>query len=123
MKISVSWLADYVDLPETIDELSARITLAGLEVEGMERLGEGLDGIVVAQIVESVPHPNAEKLSVNKVDAGTGELLQIVCGAHNYKVGDKVPLATVGTKMPAGMAIEKAKLRGVESFGMLCSAL
>lgn len=122
MRISVNWLADYVDLPETIDELASRITLAGLEVEGMERLGEGLDGVVVAQVVESVPHPDAEKLAVNKVDAGTGELLQIVCGAHNYKVGDKVPLATLGTVMPGGHKIEKAKLRGVESYGMLCSA-
>ncbi len=122
MRISLNWLADYVDLPETADELAARITLAGLEVEGVEHLGEGLSGVVVAQIVESAPHPDAEKLSVNKVDAGTGELLQIVCGAHNYKVGDKVPLAMLGAVLPGGLKIEKAKLRGVESFGMLCSA-
>ena len=122
MKISLNWLEDYVDLPETPEEIAARITLAGLEVEGMEKIGEGLDGVVVAQIVESAPHPDAEKLSVNKVDAGRGELLQIVCGAHNYKVGDKVPLAIIGARLPSGTKIERAKLRGVESFGMLCSA-
>lgn len=122
MKISLNWLSDYVDLPETADELARLITLAGLEVEGVEHLGEGLDGVVVARIVESAPHPDAGKLSVNKVDAGQGELLQIVCGAHNYAVGDKVPLATIGTVMPGGVRIERASLRGVESFGMLCSA-
>ncbi|MBR2979551.1 MAG: phenylalanine--tRNA ligase subunit beta [Myxococcaceae bacterium] len=122
MKISLNWLADYVDLPETTEELARRITLAGLEVEGTERLGEGLDGVVVAQIVESTPHPDAAKLSVNKVDAGEGALLQIVCGAHNYRVGDKVPLAKIGACLPGGVKIERARLRGIESFGMLCSA-
>lgn len=122
MKISLNWLGDYVELPETPEALAARLTLAGLEVEGMERIGRGLDGVVVARIVERAPHPDAEKLSVNKVDAGQGELLQIVCGAHNYAVGDKVPLAMIGARLPGGTKIERAKLRGVESLGMLCSA-
>jgi len=123
MKISLNWLADYVELPATPEETAAKLTLAGLEIEGVERLGEGLDGVVVAHILESVPHPNAEKLSVTQVDAGPKHgKLQIVCGAKNYKVGDKVPLATVGTKLPGGIEIKQAKLRGVDSAGMLCSA-
>src|SRR4029079_6353433 len=76
---------------------------------------------VVAQIEQSTPHPNADKLSVTQVNAG-GPLIQVVCGAKNYKVGDKVPLATVGTSLPNGAQIKKAQLRGVDSSGMLCSA-
>ncbi len=121
MKVSLNWLSDYVQLPE-VDELARRLTMAGLEVEGIERIGADLAGVVVAQIKESVPHPNADKLSVTKIDAGTGQLLQVVCGAKNYEVGDKVPLATVGTRLPGGQQIQAAKLRGVDSFGMLCSA-
>ena len=121
MKISLNWLSDYVELPARPEDLAARLTMAGLEVEGIERLGEGLDGVVVARILESAPHPDAEKLSVTRIDAGAGEPLQVVCGAKNYAVGDLVPLATVGARLPAGMKIERAKLRGVESFGMLCS--
>lgn len=122
MKISLNWLSDYVELPADPSELAQKLTMAGLEVEGIERVGDELEGVLVARIVESAPHPNAEKLSVTKIDAGAATALQVVCGAKNYKVGDLVPLATVGTKLPAGMKIEKAKLRGVESFGMLCSA-
>lgn len=123
MKISLNWLADYVELPATADELAKMLTMAGLEVEGVERLGEGLDGVLVGQVLSSEKHPNAEKLSCTKVDAGpTLGTLDIVCGAKNYKVGDKVPVATVGTKLPNGTKIEKAALRGVDSFGMLCSS-
>jgi phenylalanyl-tRNA synthetase beta chain len=121
MRISLKWLSEYVDLPAA-DELARQLTAVGLEVEGIERTGQGLEGIVAARILSSDKHENAEKLSVTKVDAGRGEPLQIVCGAKNYAVGDVVPLATVGTTLPGGMKIEKAKLRGVESFGMLCSA-
>jgi phenylalanyl-tRNA synthetase beta chain len=122
MKISVKWLGEYVALPAAVEELARRLTAAGLEIEGMERPGEGLRGVVVARIRESVQHPNADKLSVTKVEAGGAEPLQVVCGAKNYKVGDKVPLATVGTKLPNGVEIKQAALRGVDSFGMLCSA-
>src|SRR5262244_659132 len=120
MRISVQWLAEYVALPPAT-ELAERLTLAGFEVERIERPGDALRGVLVAQIKESAPHPNAEKLSVTKVDAGGGSLLQVVCGAKNYKVGDKVALATVGAQLPNGTQIKQASLRGVESFGMLCS--
>lgn len=122
MKISTEWLADYVELPPTVPMLARRLTLAGLEVEGIESPATALKGVVVAQIKESKQHPNADKLSVTQVDVGGSALLQVVCGAKNYKVGDKVPLATVGTSLPGGMEIKAAALRGVESFGMLCSA-
>jgi phenylalanyl-tRNA synthetase beta chain len=121
MRISLKWLSEYVDLPE-VEELARQLTAVGLEVEAIERTGQGLDGVVAARIVSSEKHPNAEKLSVTRVDAGGGEPLQIVCGAKNYAVGDVVPLAKVGAALPGGLKIEKAKLRGTESFGMLCSA-
>jgi phenylalanyl-tRNA synthetase beta chain len=121
MRISVQWLSEYVAVPD-VAELARRLTAVGLEVEAIERTGQGLEGVVAARIVASEKHPNAEKLSVTRVDAGGAEPLQIVCGAKNYAVGDLVPLATVGTTLPGGTKIERAKLRGVESFGMLCSA-
>ena len=121
MRISYNWLSEYVQLPAP-EELARRLTAVGLEVEAIERTGANLTGIVAARIVASEKHPDAEKLSVTRVDAGQGEPLQIVCGAKNYQVGDVVPLATVGTVLPGGTRIEKAKLRGVESSGMLCSA-
>ncbi|ATB39237.1 phenylalanine--tRNA ligase subunit beta [Cystobacter fuscus] len=122
MKISVKWLKDYVALPAAVEELARKLTAVGLEIEGLDRPGEALRGVVVAQIQESVQHPNADKLSVTKVDLGGPEKLQVVCGAKNFKVGDKVPLATLGTKLPNGVEIKQAPLRGVDSFGMLCSA-
>ncbi len=122
MRISLKWLKDYVALPDSVDELARRLTMAGLEIEGIERPAEALKGVVVGQILASEKHPNADKLSVTKVDAGQGSPLQIVCGAKNYKVGDKVPVATVGTKLPNGVEIKQAALRGVDSHGMLCSS-
>ncbi len=121
MRISIRWLADYLEVPPA-EELADRLTLAGFEVERIERPGEALAGVVVAQIVASAAHPSAEKLSVTQVNIGGPSTLQIVCGAKNYKVGDKVPLATVGARLPGGAEIKRATLRGVESFGMLCSA-
>jgi len=121
MRISLSWLAEYVAPLPPAEELARRLTAVGLEVEAVERVGAHLDGVVAARIVSAEPHPQAEKLSVTRVDAG-GEPLQVVCGARNWKVGDVVPLATPGTALPGGQRIERATLRGVESAGMLCSA-
>jgi phenylalanyl-tRNA synthetase beta chain len=120
MRISLSWLATYVPLPPA-EELARRLTDVGLEVEAVERVGAALDGVVAARILSSERHPGAEKLSVCQVEAGQGAV-QVVCGATNWKVGDVVPLATPGTRMPAGHRIDRASLRGVDSHGMLCSA-
>src|SRR5512134_1842094 len=121
MRISYSWLSEYVDVPPP-EELARRLTAVGLEVEAIERTGANLAGVVAARILASERHPNAEKLSVTRVDGGGGEPLQIVCGARNYQVGDVVPLAAIGAVLPGGVKIERARLRGVESSGMLCSA-
>ena len=94
---------------------------AGVEIEGVEKRGGNFDNVVIGQIKESVQHPNADRLSVCKVDDGSGKIRQIVCGAKNYKVGDKVPLALPGAELPNGLKIKVSKLRGVESQGMLCS--
>jgi phenylalanyl-tRNA synthetase beta chain len=123
MRISLAWLAEYVDLAGVSpEEVARRLTAVGLEVEAIERTGQGLEGVVAARIVGAEKHPDAEKLSVTRVETGKEEPLQVVCGARNWQVGDVVPLATVGTTLPGGQKIEKAKLRGVESSGMLCSA-
>ncbi|MEW9573293.1 phenylalanine--tRNA ligase subunit beta [Rhodanobacter sp. Si-c] len=122
MKFSENWLRELVDVQADRAQLAHALTMAGLEVEELTPLGEGLDGVVVAEIVGAEKHPEADRLQVCKVDAGQGEPLQIVCGAPNARIGIKVPLATVGAKLPGGIVIKVAKLRGVESFGMLCSA-
>ena len=122
MRISVNWLNDWLGRPAQARDLAQRLTMAGLEVEAIEPAAPSLAGIVVGEIVERDKHPDADSLSVCKVNAGGGELLQIVCGAANARAGLKVPLATIGTTMPGGMEIRKARLRGVESCGMLCSA-
>ena len=121
MKFSENWLREVVEIPVDRDALMHRLTMAGLEVEGVEALGGGLDGVVVGEIVACAPHPNADKLRVCEV-AADGAPLTIVCGAPNARVGLKAPLATIGTTMPNGIVIKKAALRGVESNGMLCSA-
>ncbi|MEO8778139.1 MAG: phenylalanine--tRNA ligase subunit beta [Rhodanobacter sp.] len=122
MKFSENWLRELVEIQASRAELAHAMTMAGLEVEAITALGEGLDGVVVAEIVAAEKHPQADRLQVCKVDAGQGGSLQIVCGAPNARVGIKVPLAMVGASLPGGIAIKAAKLRGVESFGMLCSA-
>jgi len=122
MKFSENWLRELVTIDADRPALVHALTMSGLEVEEVTPLGAGLDGVVVAQIVEATKHPEADRLQVCKVDAGQGEPLQIVCGAPNARVGIRVPLATVGATLPGGIAIKAAKLRGVESFGMLCSA-
>src|SRR3990172_10955619 len=96
MRISYGWLSQYVELPPA-EELAARLTAVGLEVEAVERMGRDLEGVVAVRVVHLDKHPQAEKLSVVRVDAGQGEPLQIVCGARNFEVGDLGPLATAPT--------------------------
>ena len=96
MKVSLNWLRELVDLPPTVDELVTLLTMAGVEVEGIETTGCAIPNIVAAEVKSSEQHPNADRLSVCQVDDGSGTVRQIVCGAKNYKVGDKVPLALPG---------------------------
>jgi phenylalanyl-tRNA synthetase beta chain len=121
MKISLQWLSEWVDVGSDVGALSHALTMAGLEIEGQSRAAPPMSGIVVAEVLSTAKHPDAEKLSVCRVNDGTHEI-QIVCGASNVRAGIKVPLATVGAQLPGGMEIKSAKLRGIESFGMLCSA-
>ena len=121
MKVSLQWLRELVDAGLEAPALAERLTMGGLEVEEIAPVAGDFSGIVVGHVKSVEPHPNADKLRVTQVDAGTGELLTIVCGAPNVAVGQKVPAALIGAKLP-GMEIKKAKLRGVESSGMLCSA-
>jgi phenylalanyl-tRNA synthetase beta chain len=121
MKFSVNWLREFVELPSSVEELAELLTLAGIEIEGIEKRGANFDHVVVAQITASAQHPNADRLSVCQVDDGSGQPRQIVCGAKNYKAGDKVPLALPGAVLANDLKIKPSKLRGVESQGMLCS--
>ncbi len=121
MLISLDWLKQYVDIDENIKELENTLTMIGQEVEAIEVQGAHLDNVVVGQVVEYGKHPDSEKLSLLKVDAGDAESLQIICGATNHKEGDKVVVAKIGAVLPGDFKIKKAKVRGVESFGMLCS--
>lgn len=121
MKISLQSLSRWVKVGQDVPSLSHALTMAGLEIEGQSLAAPSMSGIVVAEVLSTSKHPDAEKLSVCKVFDGQHEL-QIVCGASNVRAGIKVPLATVGASMPGGMQIKQAKLRGIESFGMLCSA-
>ncbi len=122
MKFSENWLRELVEIKADRAALAHALTMAGLEVEELTPLGEGLAGVVVAEIIAADKHPEADRLQICKVDAGQGEPLQIVCGAPNARVGIKVPLAMVGARLPGDIAIKAARLRGVESQGMLCSA-
>src|SRR5437016_4599301 len=123
MKFSVNWLREFVDLPESPEEIAGLLTRAGVETENIETRGAQIGKVIVSQITASSRHPNADRLTVCEVDDGSDTKRQIVCRATNYKVGDKVPLALPGTKLPNGTEIRKSKLRGVESEGMLCSPI
>ena len=126
MKISLNWLKNYIELQRSPAELAQILTMAGLEVEEIATLGEVPQGVVVAKILSREKHPNSDHLSICQVDAGNGNVYQIVCGAPNCDAGKTVPLATLGTVFKeedgSDFVIKKAKLRGVESFGMMCSA-
>jgi len=121
MKFPESWLREHVAITADRATLAAALTAIGLEVEAMSEVGVGLDGVVVAEILSCAKHPEADRLQVCRVATGTGEV-QIVCGAPNARPGLKAPLATLGATLPGGIEIKSAKLRGVESQGMLCSA-
>ncbi len=119
MKFSEQWLREFVSPPLTTQQLIDQLTMAGLEVDGFEPVAASFSSVVVAEVLETSPHPDADKLTVCRVNAGDQQV-QIVCGAANVRPGIKVPLAKVGAKLE-DFKIKKAKLRGVESFGMLCS--
>jgi phenylalanyl-tRNA synthetase beta chain len=123
MKISESWLREWVNTDLDSESLGHQLTMLGHEVDGIEHQGQGIDEIVIAAVVEVEKHPDADKLSLCKVDAGDGELVDVVCGAPNVVQGMKTPFARPGVKLPNGMKLRKAKIRGVVSNGMLCSAL
>ena len=121
MNVSLNWLKDHLDLSHmSLQDIDDLLTFAGVEVEGISQKGVPSDKVVVAQIKSAVKHPDADKLKVCMVDAGEEELRQIVCGAQNYSVGDKVPCALPGADLGGGFVIKDGKLRGVESKGMLC---
>jgi phenylalanyl-tRNA synthetase beta chain len=122
MKFSLRWLGNYIELKVPVAEMLDRLTMSGTEVESVTVTGVESPRVVVAQILSSVPHPNADRLRVCQVDDGSGSPRQIVCGAKNYRDGDKAPLALPGAVLPGGFAIKESKLRGELSQGMLCSA-
>lgn len=120
MNLPMSWLKDYMDIDVSPKEFSDAMTMSGSKVEGYESMGDSIDKVVAGKILTCEDHPDSDHLHVTTVDAGTGETLQIVCGAPNCKAGMIVPVALVGALLPGGK-IKKGKLRGVESYGMLCS--
>ncbi len=120
MKVPISWLKEYVALDLTVTELADKLTFSGIEVEGIERLGEGIEEIVVGEVVEVSPHPNADRLRLCRVSDGV-EVYDVVCGAPNVVAGMKAPFARVGSTLPGGFKLKKAKIRGEVSLGMLCA--
>ena len=122
MKVSESWLREWVDPKATSNELGERLTMAGLELDAINSAAPDLNGVIVARIDAIEPHPDADKLNVCQVNVGNDQLQQIVCGANNARVGLVVALATEGTILPSGTQIEAAQLRGIDSRGMLCSS-
>src|SRR5437899_10556790 len=123
MKFFVNWLGQFVDLPEYPEEIADLLTRAGVETKNIETRGAKIDNVIVSQITASSRHPNADRLTVCEVNDGSGTKRHIVCGATNYKVGDKVPLALPGARLANGTEIRRSKLRGIESEGMLCSPI
>ncbi len=120
IKVPLSWLRAYCDIPWPVEELVERLIMTGLEVDAVETVGSDFEGFVTGHVTRVERHPNADRLSLCDVDVGT-ETLRIICGAPNVAAGQKVPVAPIGTSLPGGMKIKKAKIRGVESFGMICS--
>ncbi|WJG07947.1 phenylalanine--tRNA ligase subunit beta [Aliiglaciecola sp. LCG003] len=121
MKFSEKWLREWVNPAITTEQLSEQLSMAGLEVDGVEPVAGEFSGVLIGEVVECGQHPDADKLQVTKIDIGAADLLDIVCGAPNCRLGLKVAVATVGAVLPGNFKIKKAKLRGQPSFGMLCS--
>ncbi len=121
MKILLSWLRDYIDIEVPPEKIAEGLNMAGIEVEGIHQPGRLTRKVVVGRILTREPHPNADKLTISTVDVGHGTTLSVVCGAPNNMPGYKVPVAMVGATLPSGFEISQAKIRGIESFGMLCS--
>jgi len=127
MNISYNWLKEYVDFNLTPDEVAAALTSIGLETGGVEEVQSikgGLEGLVIGEVLTCEPHPNSDHMHITTVNLGQGEPVQIVCGAANVAAGQKVVVATLGTKLYDGdecFTIKKSKLRGVESNGMICA--
>ena len=120
MKLPLKWLKDYTDINASHKEYADALTMSGSKIEGYEQLGEEIDKVVVGKILSIEKHPDADRLLVAQVDVGDGTV-QIVTGATNIKVNDFIPVALDGSSLPGGKKIKKGKLRGVESFGMMCS--
>ena len=124
MKISYNWLKDYLECDLAPEAVAQALTSIGLEVDSLEQIEEipgGLAGVIVAEVVECVEHPDSDHLHITKLNTGEGDLLQVVCGAPNVAAGQKVLLATVGTVLGEDFKIKKSKIRGVESYGMICA--
>jgi len=121
MLISYNWLKKYVPIKEPVEKVAERLVQAGVEVAQLRHLGKDISHVIVAELLSVEKHPQADRLSLTKVSTGK-ETLQVVCGAKNIAVGQKVPLAPVGAVLPGNFEIKEAKIRGVESFGMLCSS-
>src|SRR5262245_53887325 len=123
MKVLLSWLREFAPIRGEVAEIAETLSDLGLAVEDCQQLGSGLDGVVAARVLATRRHPNADRIQLVDAHAGDGEALQICCGAFNMAGGDLVPVATVGTTMPDGRAIARAKMRGEWSNGMLCSGV
>jgi phenylalanyl-tRNA synthetase beta chain len=118
--VTQNWLKEFVSFDYSPEQIAHELNVVGLEVEGLETIGAGLDSVIVAELVSVDSHPDAERLTVCQVNNGT-ETVQVVCGATNHRQGDLVALATVGSTLPGDCKIKKSKIRGQVSMGMLCS--
>ena len=123
MQIAESWLREWVNPDLDTEALGHQLTMLGHEVDGIEVDGAEIGDVVIAEVVEVEKHPDADRLSVCKVSAGDGDVVDVVCGAPNVRKGMKSPLAKPGTTLPNGLKLRKSKIRGVVSHGMLCSAV
>ena len=121
MRVSEEWIRSWINPAVDSDALCEQLTMAGLEVESNDPVSQHFSGVVVGQVIEVLPHPDADRLRITQVDVRT-QTLQIVCGAPNVTVGMKAPVAMAGAVLPGGLKIKKGKLRGAESNGMLCGA-